>query len=615
MTNYGMGIRVAAGRPIGLLRRGLFVLLFGLAGASASAQAEIVLGEYDEAPASVAVCSGCDVALYEPFELQVENPGTYTNPFDYDEIALEARFIAPSGREYAFAGYYDGDGAGGQQGMVWALRFQPDETGTWRYSYRFSDDSKSGDGSFAVGPRRNPALHGHVAIDPENPYGLRYRDGTPHYWWGGKWVNGPNYGPKRKGGQENEHFLDDATLLAYLDRLVEYDHNGILVKTALFPLADDKMRWDLAWIRRAEWLVREAAARGIYVHLNIFDTWSRVAGKWFEHDTHGERHVFNVWDRNDMAAERNYVRTIVARFAGFPNVYWELGNEMEHTNSGEVFMDLANEFYLPWIREADPHDLPIGLSEGIHWTTNVDIAFLHQTDRLPPLPKGEGLTDRLIHGAKSLGKRLIHGVWIDSRRPAMMNELVFGGEGDVLWKDEVMRDPASRYSYRRTFWRNFTYGGTGSTEATWLDISKPLDEAVLNVMADQQTLRRYIEALPVDINTMRSVGNWASGGPRGVDYSRTRVADGAVYVTYFAATGDTGATMPGKLTIGALPEGQYRVSWLDPRTLEPVAPALEISGGEAQSLDHPGFERDLLLSIVERSRASETAENTAGAVQ
>ena len=83
-----------------------------------------------------------------------------------------------------------------------------------------------------------------------------------------------------------------------------------------------------------------------------------------------------------------------------------------------------------------------------------------------------------------------------------MNELVRGGISGPLWKDSTIRHDDNRVIYRKTFWLMFTLGGSGSSEATWLNFNTPPNQAVMNVMNDQIYLRNFIESLPVNINEM-----------------------------------------------------------------------------------------------------------------
>ncbi len=528
-----------------------------------------------------AAADGESIALYGTLELVRENRRNYRNPFDFEEIALRAAFRAPSGRIYELSGFYDGDGSG-KPGTLWKVRFAPNEPGRWHYGLAWSDRDETESGSFVVDETPRPRLPGHVAVDPENPRYLIHADGTPHYWWGGKWIAAVDYGPseKRNSGNRTSHarqgvnveHKSDEALLAYLDALEEYRHNGLLLKIGLFPLEDDGLTWDLGWIQRGEWLVREAARRGIYVHVNLFDTWARRKGDPFEDDTLADNQVLNVWDPDflwlsDKPRIRNYIRTVVSRFAGFSNVYWELGNEMEHRpNCGACFVSLANDYYIPWIREADPYDLPIGLSETVWRDADVDIGFLHQTNELPD-PS-----------------------W---QRPTMMNELVRGGVDKPLWRDDAMRDPAERIAFRRTFWRVFATGGTGSSEATWLDIGRPLSEPVRAVMADQQRLREFIESLPTPINEMDPDAETITAGP-GAHYVRSK--RGEAWVAYFLLEPNDAAA-PGTIGI-RLPEGAYVARWYEPASGRYGSPLRLMSEGRTLEIGHPRIEQDAVLLVL-----------------
>ncbi len=497
-----------------------------------------------------------EVPLYELFEDDLNFPGVKGNMFTKFVSYTFTRGI----RTFKADGFYDGND-------TWRIRFMPDEQGIWRYEWSF--EGKNGGGSFICSERKRIINHGHVKRDPVYPRYLVYDDGTPHYWHGGKWISTSDYGPESKEDETNNDYLEDHQFLSYLDTLERYRHNGLLLKTALFPLENDKLSWDLEWIHRGEWLVREMAARGIYCQINFFDTWSRDREKWFANNTDGTKQVFNVWEPGDEPAKENYLRTLIARYSGFYNVYWELGNELEHKpNKGTDLATQANEKYIPWIRKHDPYDLPVCLSEEVWRKADVDIGLIHQTNRFPDF-----ITDR--------------------NRPNMINELVRGGIRDVLWKDTVMRDPSERFAYRRTFWRYFTYGGCGSTEATWLNITEPLNEAVLNVMGDQMRLRNFLEILPPDINKMDTDTSFIEEGPGSF---RTRRKTGECYVTYFLVEPNT-TVDEGTLRVD-LPQGDYEYRWYDPKTGIFTRPERVSSQRLPFRIHHPGFTEDMVLLVT-----------------
>lgn len=103
---------------------------------------------YKHAAGSTPPPSLTKVDKYRIFERSVTNINSYTNKFDYTEIELRTRFVAPSGKVVTFFGFYDGDGAGAQTGNVWKMRFMPDEAGIWNYTYTWSDGTPGGSGQF-----------------------------------------------------------------------------------------------------------------------------------------------------------------------------------------------------------------------------------------------------------------------------------------------------------------------------------------------------------------------------------------------------------------------------------------------------------------------------------
>lgn len=86
------------------------------------------------------------VAHYEKLELTVNFSATYTNPFNFDQVNLKAKFFSPSGKQYLMDGFYMQDYVMNAPSQLtpsgqpkWLLRFAPDETGTWNYIVSVTD--------------------------------------------------------------------------------------------------------------------------------------------------------------------------------------------------------------------------------------------------------------------------------------------------------------------------------------------------------------------------------------------------------------------------------------------------------------------------------------------
>ena len=120
-----------------------------------------------------------EVPRYEAVELTLEIDAGYSNPYDAREIALDAVFTSPDGKQLSIPGFWDGAGA-------WKIRFTPGQEGLWTYSISVTD--RRGTGFPYLGELTVTAsdLHGWIQMghlfDPS--YSGRYfvyHDGTPFY--------------------------------------------------------------------------------------------------------------------------------------------------------------------------------------------------------------------------------------------------------------------------------------------------------------------------------------------------------------------------------------------------------------------------------------------------
>ena len=85
-----------------------------------------------------------EVAAYGLFELRAAVDAQFTNPYDPDDVRVEAVFTGPGGEEYRVAGfwyipYFRSTGATGvavplRQPGEFRVRFAPPRPGVWQYS-------------------------------------------------------------------------------------------------------------------------------------------------------------------------------------------------------------------------------------------------------------------------------------------------------------------------------------------------------------------------------------------------------------------------------------------------------------------------------------------------
>jgi hypothetical protein len=215
------------------------------------------------------------VGKYEKFEAVVDLDADFTNPYDPNDIRLDARFTSPSGKNVTIPGFYYQDfelDLSGPRDLVtptgessWRVRFTPDEAGEWSYHILAT--------TLESGTVRSPAhsftvtesdKHGFVRLDPRNPRYLAFDDGTPYF------AVGENMGWYGNGGM-----VDYQT---WLDALHTAGGNFIRVWMPAWGfgiewndtgLGHYDARQDEAY--RLDTLMDMADERGIYIMLTLIN--------------------------------------------------------------------------------------------------------------------------------------------------------------------------------------------------------------------------------------------------------------------------------------------------------------------------------------------------------
>jgi len=539
-------------------------------------------------------------AVYETIELVFEVDRVGGDPFR-DFLQFE---FSKDGERYEVDGFYDGHSSDGDR--LYKVRFMVTEPGTWHYEWNLGDERGSKD--LVVEARRDIHNQGHVHASD----GALWHDfGSLHYWFGGKSFTANNYGPFSKGGEDNtippearpyDHRYSDVQVGGYLDMMETHGHNGTRLEIALYPLQADGFGWDLEWIHRAEDWIRMMQERHIYCQVTLFDAHSRRLDRWFEGFDDPRKHVFNAWEEDEdeeseqAKQKENYIRTIVARFSGFWNVYWELVSDVDRPGSeaADQFV-AASQQYLKWLDDYDPYDLATGASASsqVQWNETA-IDFLRteelQTDGAPA-------------------------------RAVLWNEMVADCDAEDGAKpgnsDATIRDAAYRHCYRFAVWRAFVTGTFGASSASWLDLNHPASAnvpPVIKVMRDHDKLRRTVltdllDLLKMGIDELKPDPAFVSPTEDGqtLNFVGTRAKPGRVYVSYFSPGGG------GDQISLRLPTGNYSYRWVNPRDIKQgefedhanEQPAkdegptkLEVeSDSDLVTIDRPFYDDDLVLVV------------------
>ncbi|MBT3288910.1 MAG: DUF5060 domain-containing protein [Victivallales bacterium] len=134
-----------------------------------------------------AKASATTVKRGQRFELTVPMTATFDNPYDPDDIALDAEFTRPDGKIDRVPGYLDvpakRDADGTFMGLgkpVWRVRYLPLATGTYRCRLTVRDRSGSKQSPPASFICAAAPFRGLVRVSKAQPYAYEYDDGTPY---------------------------------------------------------------------------------------------------------------------------------------------------------------------------------------------------------------------------------------------------------------------------------------------------------------------------------------------------------------------------------------------------------------------------------------------------
>ena len=138
---------------------------------------------------------------WQEVEFRAKVAGTYTSPFDADQIAVDAEITPPSGRAWRIPAFFYQDfdlraGAADHsetftgKGTEWRARFAPEAAG--KYTVRLLARDRSGSvqsppAGFTVAAAPD---HGFLRVSKSDPHYFEFQDGTPYFAVGENMVHG-----------------------------------------------------------------------------------------------------------------------------------------------------------------------------------------------------------------------------------------------------------------------------------------------------------------------------------------------------------------------------------------------------------------------------------------
>ncbi len=132
--------------------------------------------------------------VFSKFELAIDLEAEYTNPFDPADVALEAHFITPAGREQVVPGFLYWQCERSKQGRErqweqvrhtgdadWRVRYCPTVPGQYRYWLVLEDGSTRVQTQPATFQAVASSHSGMVRIAKANPLSFEHDDGSPYF--------------------------------------------------------------------------------------------------------------------------------------------------------------------------------------------------------------------------------------------------------------------------------------------------------------------------------------------------------------------------------------------------------------------------------------------------
>ena len=284
--------------------------------------------------------SETQVPRWEPHDCVFECQVALVNPFQID---FYADLTGPNDAKLKVPGFYDGDGN-------WKIRFSLPVEGEWllvTHSKVAGLDGRRA--AFSCITNHSPTSHGSVRIDPKWPSQFVFEDGS-HFLPVGyecDWLWALDSG-----------LPELTTINPFLDRLTSHGFNLVILNAYAYdttwrqghtgeddfgppPLyawagnneQPDHSRFNVAFWQHYDRVIEALYRRGIWAHLLM-----KVYNKQVK------------WPANGSIDDDQYYRWLIARYAAYPNITWDLAKEAQ--NERDLDYKLGR---LRFIRANDPY--------------------------------------------------------------------------------------------------------------------------------------------------------------------------------------------------------------------------------------------------------------------
>ncbi|MCM8815230.1 MAG: DUF5060 domain-containing protein [Candidatus Omnitrophica bacterium] len=326
------------------------------------------------------------ILLYEKFEASFEIPVIFDNPFDPEQVDINAIFTTPSGGKIKIPAFFwrnylrrleeDGERLYPYGKHQWMVRFSPEEIGQYKYDVSITFDGKTYNfdcGSFVCIPGKNP---GFIRWDEKDPTCLSFSDGSFFYPIGHVLRSPDDLRTPYKYEFETDKGKGTFAYDEYFKKMKENFENytrmwmgawwlGIEWNPAYAQHYEGIGRYSLENSWKLDYVLDIARENGIYIVLTLINHGQfsiRPDAEWWDNPYNVINGGFlNSPDEffNSKEAERWFVkrlRYIVARWGYSTQIaFWELWNEVDLTGYYDSRnVRLWHERIIPILKEMDP---------------------------------------------------------------------------------------------------------------------------------------------------------------------------------------------------------------------------------------------------------------------
>lgn len=287
------------------------------------------------------------VQKWNPIDLEYKSKITWRySPTDPFEVRFTAEITGPDNIKFTLPGFYDGND-------TWKIRFSPTKEGEWTIQTNSEVlELNNQQTQLLCIKNENENVHGPLLVDPENPHHFIYEDGTRWFPMGyeANWLWAMDM---------DKNINNLPTINRFLDKLTGYGFNFILMNSyahdtswrlgntstddygppLMFPWegsneSPDFSRFNLEYWQHFDQVIEAMYQRGIEVHLYL-----KVYNKLVN------------WPKNGSVEDDLFFRWVIARYAAYPNIQWDLAKEAHYERSLDYRLER-----LKFIRSTDPYN-------------------------------------------------------------------------------------------------------------------------------------------------------------------------------------------------------------------------------------------------------------------